>query len=66
MAALDAKATTQASKLTGSHTLLEVVQTLSRCGLEEGEMVEVVRGLLHSGRLRLRGNFRQHPPQDFD
>jgi hypothetical protein len=46
-------------------TLLELVQALSEETRDDREVVAAVQHLLMSGRVRLIGNFRNTPVQDF-
>ena len=50
----------------GEFTLLEIVQAICDVTEDDSEVVATVRHMLHSGRLRLCGNFRNAPPEAFD
>ena len=46
-------------------TLLELVTALSELTDDEAEVVAAVIYLLQSGQVKLCGNFRDHPIEDF-
>ncbi|MGH0029512.1 MAG: hypothetical protein ACQGVC_06960 [Myxococcota bacterium] len=46
-------------------TLLEVVRVLSEITTDEREIVATVLWMLRSGRIKLCGNFRDCPIEDF-
>jgi hypothetical protein len=46
-------------------TLLDLVRTIGEITEDEGEIVATVTEMLRSGRVRLCGNFRGTPPDDF-
>jgi hypothetical protein len=50
----------------GEFTLLEIVQAICDVTDDDAEVIATVRQMLHSGRLRLCGNFRNAPPEAFD
>jgi hypothetical protein len=47
-------------------TLLDLVRAISEITDDESEIVAAVRHMLHTGRIRLGGNFRDTPCQEFD
>ena len=64
--------TAQALPVTGDYapearetTLLEVVHVLGEITTDEREIVATVLWMLNSGRIKLRGNFRDCPLEDF-
>jgi hypothetical protein len=46
-------------------TLLELVRVISEVTDDEREIVATVTEMLRSGRVRLCGNFRGTPPEEF-
>ena len=46
-------------------TLLELVHELGKITTDEREIVATVLSMMNSGRIRLRGNFRGCPIEDF-
>ena len=49
-----------------SLTLLELVYTLSAIADDDQLVVDTIVNMLASGRVRLRGNFRGEPIEDFE
>jgi hypothetical protein len=47
-------------------TLLALVRAVSEVTRDDREVVATILHMLHSGEVRLSGNFRNHPIEDFE
>lgn len=63
--ALAASAETQREPISGDHTLLDLVQSVSEAASSDAEVVATVMHMLRTGRVRLCGSFRSEPIERF-